>query len=474
MGLRRMSAQALPASFRDPSGFLFEGDDGQLYRQVNRRYQSDFEMLHGSGLYDELAGRGLLINHDILDNVRPLSDDGFCVIRPRRIRFVSYPYEWAFSALKDAALLTLDVQLRALDHNMQLKDASAYNVQFDGCRPLLIDTLSFERLDPNKPWKAYGQFCRHLLAPLALMAKTHIDCGYLLRDYIDGIPLDVASSMLPMRTRLSPGLQLHLHLHSRMIAKHQATRSTLDTSKSTRRRGRRDIHMPKNRLQAYLGSLRNAISLLAPKFGRTEWADYYQDNSYSPTALQEKQALVECYLKSIQPGTVWDLGANTGVFCRIASGLGAYTCAFDIDPACVEQAYVDGRMQNKTNFLPLRMDLTNPSPALGWAHHERDSLASRGPADAAMALALIHHLAISNNVPLPAIADFFRRLARFLIIEFVPKKDPQVQRLLQNRDDIFDGYNQDAFENAFKLHFDLRESHPVGSDGRQLYLLQAR
>jgi len=131
-------------------------------------------------------------------------------------------------------------------------------------------------------------------------------------------------------------------------------------------------------------------------------------------------------------------------------------------------------MQNKTNFLPLRMDLTNPSPALGWAHHERDSLASRGPADAAMALALIHHLAISNNVPLPAIADFFRRLARFLIIEFVPKKDPQVQRLLQNRDDIFDGYNQDAFENAFKLHFDLRESHPVGSDGRQLYLLQAR
>jgi ribosomal protein L11 methylase PrmA len=469
-----MSAQALRASFRDPSGFLFEGDDGQLYRQVNRRYQPDFEMLHKSGLYDELASRGLLINHDILDNVQPFSDDGFCVIRPRRIGFISYPYEWAFSALKDAALLTLDVQVRALNHDMQLKDASAYNVQFDGCRPLLIDTLSFERLDADKPWKAYGQFCRHFLAPLALMARTHVDCGYLLQDYIDGIPLDVASSMLPMRTRWSLGLQLHLHWHARMIAKHQATRSTSDASHSADHSRRREVHMPKNRLQAYLGNLRNTISSLRPKCGRTQWADYYEDNSYSPAALQEKQAVVERYLKSIQPGTVWDLGANTGVFSRIASELGSYTCAFDIDPACVERSYLDGRKQNKTNFLPLRMDLTNPSPALGWAHHERESFASRGPADAAMALALIHHLAISNNVPLPAVADFFRRLAPCLIIEFVPKQDSQVQRLLQNRDDIFDDYNQPAFEQAFERHFHLRKSQSVGTDGRRIYLMYAR
>jgi ribosomal protein L11 methylase PrmA len=469
-----MSAQALRASFRDPSGFLFAGDDGQLYRQVNRCYRRDFEMLHGSGLYDELTGRGMLINHEIVDNAQPLTGDGYCVIRPRRLRFISYPYEWAFSALKDAALLTLDVQSRALDHDMQLKDASAYNVQFDGCRPLLIDTLSFERLEVNKPWKAYGQFCRHFLAPLALMARTHIDCGYLLRDYIDGIPLDVASSMLPMRTRWSLGLQLHLHWHARMVAKHQATRPAGHTEQPTVRSQRREIHMPQNRLQAYLGNLRSTIAPLRPKRGRTEWADYYEDNSYSPAALGEKKELVEHYLKSIQPGTVWDLGANTGVFSQIASERGAYTCAFDIDPACVERAYVDGRNQDKTNFLPLRIDLTNPSPSLGWAHHERDSFASRGPADAAMALALIHHLAISNNVPLPTIADFFRRLARFLIIEFVPKQDPQVQRLLQIREDIFDDYHQAAFEQAFERHFEVRESHRVGSDGRHLYLMHSR
>jgi ribosomal protein L11 methylase PrmA len=222
-----------------------------------------------------------------------------------------------------------------------------------------------------------------------------------------------------------------------------------------------------------LANLRNTIASLRPKCGRTQWVDYYEDNSYSSAAVQQKKELVKRYLKSIQPGTVWDLGANTGVFSRIASELSSFTCAFDIDPACVERAYLDGRKQNKSNFLPLRIDLTNPSPALGWAHQERNSLASRGPADAVMALALIHHLAISNNVPLTAIADFFHELARFLIIEFVPKQDIQVQRLLQNRVDIFDDYNQAAFEKAFERRFNIRESHRVGTDGRQLYLLQA-
>jgi hypothetical protein len=469
------TANPLRASFRDPSGFLFEGEDGQLYRQINRRYQPDFELLHSSGLYEELTRRGLLVEHDVVENVKPTGNDGFCVIRPRRLPFISYPYEWAFSALKDAALLTLDVQLRALNHDMQLKDASAYNVQFDGCRPLLIDTLSFERLEVNKPWKAYGQFCRHFLAPLALMAKTHIDSSFLLRDYIDGIPLDVASRMLPGRTRWSLGMQVHLHWHAKMVAKHQKTQPKAPDPSQKPGRGRvRELHMPKNRLQAYLGNLRNTINSLRSNCGQTEWANYYEQNSYSPATLIVKRDLVEQYLGLAQPAKVWDLGANTGVFSQIACDLGCFTCAFDVDPACVERAYLAGRKAKQANFLPLRMDLTNPSPSLGWAHIERDSLASRGPADTIMALALVHHLAISNNVPLPAVADFFRRLGNSLIIEFVPKQDPQVQRLLENRDDIFHDYHQSSFEQAFGKHFHLRESEPVGPDGRVLYLMQAR
>ncbi len=469
-----MTAQPLRASFRDPSGFLFDGEDGQLYRQINRRYQPDFDMLHRSGLYDELSDQGLLVEHDVVDNLQPVSDEGFCLIRPRRLRFISYPYEWAFSALKDAALLTLDVQLRALNHDMQLKDASAYNVQFDGCRPLLIDTLSFERYEVNKPWKAYGQFCRHFLAPLALMAKTHIDTGYLLRDYIDGIPLDVASRMLPNRTRWSIGMQLHLHWHARMIAKNQATGLGARSSQTSGRSRKRELHMPKKRLQAFLENLGGTIRSLQSNCGKTQWENYYNQNSYSPPAFKTKRELVERYLRFAQAATVWDLGANTGVFSQIACELGCFTCAFDVDPACVERAYLEGRKTKQANFLPLRMDLTNPSPSLGWAHGERDSLANRGPADMIMALALIHHLAISNNVPLPAIADFFRRLGKALIIKFVPKQDPQVQRLLENRDDIFNDYHQSGFEQAFGQLLSLAGVATDWEDGRVLYFMQSR
>jgi hypothetical protein len=466
-----MIAESLRASFRDPSGFLFESDDGRLYRQVNHCYRRDYELLLESGLYEDLVRRGLLIEHEPAADVGPLTSEGFCVIRPRRVRYISYPYEWAFSALKDAALLTLDIQLRAIARGMQLKDASAYNIQFEGCQPILIDTLSFERLDVDKPWKAYGQFCRHFLAPLALMSKTHIDAGYLSRNYIDGVPLDVASRMLPARTRFSLSMQLHLHWHAKMIARHSATQQQ-DTSTDDKSSAKRRVHMPTSRLKVYLENLRSTVESLRWEPGGTQWADYYADTSYSEAGFQQKRDLVRKFLGRVSPESVWDLGANTGEFSRIACEEGAFTCAFDVDPACVERAYLAGRKAKESNLLPLRMDLTNPSPALGWAHRERDSLSDRGPADCVMALALIHHLAITNNVPLPAVAEFFRQLGKSLIIEFVPKQDPQVRRLLQSRDDIFDGYHQAGFEQAFSQHFEICESQPVGDDGRVLYLMR--
>lgn len=468
------AARMLRASFRDPSGFLFYGDDGQLYRQINRRYQPDFELLQQSGLYDELVNCGALIPHELIKDVAPLTLEGTCIICPRRLPFISYPYEWAFSALQDAALLTLDIQLRAMNRGLQLKDASAYNVQFSGYQPLLIDTLSFEKLSENRPWKAYGQFCRHFLAPLALMSKTHIDLGYLLRDYIDGIPLDVASRILPWRTRTSFGMLLHLHWHGRMIAKHQTTQLRAEAKSSAGQPARDAIHMPTNRLRALLENLRSTVASLKPPRGSTEWADYYEDNSYSDQAVREKRDLVARYLEAAKPKSVWDLGANTGVFSQLACERGAFVCAFDIDPSCIEAAYQHAKQKRTKNFLPLRMDLTNPSPALGWAHRERDSLCERGPADTVMALALIHHLAISNNVPLPTVALFFHQLCRTLVIEFVPKNDPQVRRLLQNREDIFNNYDQNGFEEAFGSHFQIEESAAVGNHGRRLYRMTAR
>jgi ribosomal protein L11 methylase PrmA len=467
-----MVSRRVAASFRDPSGFLFHGADDTLYRQVNRRFEPNYRLLTDSGLYDELTRAGMLVEHEETAHA-PLTEEAHCVIRPRRIPFISYPYEWAFSGLKDAALLTLDIQLRALKRDMQLKDATAYNIQFEGSQPVLIDTLSLEAYKVDAPWQAYGQFCRHFLAPLSLMSKVHIDLGYLLRDFIDGVPLDLASKLLPWRTKLSLNYQLHVHMHAKMIARHAASEIPLDGGcESPKPTGK--IRLPKHRLETLLESLRRIIDSLKWNPGGTEWADYYDNTSYSDEGLQQKRNIVEEYLRQLQPGTVWDLGANTGEFSAIASRLGAQTCAFDFDPACVERCYLKCKQEKQAKLLPLRLDLTNPSPSIGWAHDERDSLAARGPADAVMALALIHHLAISNNVTLPSVAEFFHRLGKSLIIEFVPKQDPQVKRLLLSREDIFDQYCQESFEYAFEQFFTIEQARHVGSDGRVLYLMQRR
>ncbi len=455
------------SSFRDPSGFLFRADDGVLYRQVNTCYQADYRQLMDSGLYADLAGGGKLVEHEEVSPCKAVAPDAAFVIRPRELPFLSWAYEWCFSALKDAALLTLNIQRRALAAGMWLKDASHFNIQFDGTAPVLIDTLSFERYTPGMPWPAYGQFCRHFLAPLALMAKTDVALSRLLMLFIDGLPLDVVCKLLPWRTRFSPGLLMHLHLHARL------TRKYSDTS-SSRRQPQVKGKVSEQGMMALLGSIENTVRRLKWQPEGTEWADYYEEHSYSSAAFDHKQQVVDRFLELARPQTVWDLGANVGVFSRLAVSKGARTYAFDIDPACVERCYLKARRENERRLLPLFLDLSNPTPAIGWANSERSALLERAPADLVMALALIHHLAISNNVPLRAVAEMFAGIADQLIIEFVPKPDPQVQRLLQSRPDIFPEYNKEGFEAAFADHFEFAESVPVGDDGRILYLMKAR
>ena len=460
-----MPPATLPASFRDPSGFLYINPEGTLLRQINKRYQADFDLLNESGLYDALISKKWLVAHEQVSATEAYSEDAYTVIKPERIPFISYPYEWSFSALKDAALLTLSIQKEALAHGMSLKDASAYNVQFIGCSPIFIDTLSFEAYEEGAPWVAYSQFCRHFLAPLLLMAKSDVDLGKLSRLYIDGVPLDLAANLLPWKSRLSMGTFLHVYMQAKMLRKHESTSSASQANVGK---------LSKSRLLVLLDNLRSLVSSCRWKPAGTEWGDYYQDNSYTEESSQKKCELVAGYLQEIEPVSAWDLGANTGVFSRLAVEAGAYCCAWDIDPACVEKGYRHGRSQSDARLQPLLLDLTNPSPALGWAHEERSSFAERGPVDVVMALALIHHLAIANNVPLESVARFFSGLARNLIIEWVPKEDVQVQRLLRSREDIFDRYEQSCFETAFSKFYTIQKDTAVGNSGRVLYWMKTR
>jgi hypothetical protein len=458
------NSQALNASFRDPSGFLFIRA-GTLYRQINQVYAEDYRLLMESGLYARLVKAGLLIPHTETNLEPAVPELAFKVISPERVGFISYPYEWSFGQLKDAALATLSIQKRAMKLGMSLKDASAYNIQFQNGKATLIDTLSFEAYKEGEPWVAYRQFCQHFLAPLALMAYRDIRLSQLMRVYIDGIPLDLTSRLLPGRTRWNLGLASHIHLHA------SAQRRYADVAVSEARGGRK---LSKANLLGLIESLQGTIRKLEWKPAGTEWADYYSANNYTDSAFEHKKRLVAEWLEKVGPKIVWDLGGNTGIFSRVAAQTGALVVSSDIDPAAVEVNYRLMKENKEQKLLPLVLDLTNPSPAIGWDNHERDAFVQRGPADAVLALALVHHLAISNNVPLSRVAGFFAGCGEWLIVEFVPKSDSQVQRLLRSRQDIFSEYTRPGFEKAFGQWYTIRESCAIRDSERWLYLLQRK
>jgi ribosomal protein L11 methylase PrmA len=447
------------SSFRDPSGFLFYHGD-ILYRQINQSYKKEYDTIMNSGLYQKLVDEKLIIPHKEV-NIEPAKPEiAYKIIQPEKIPFISYPYEWSFSQLKQAALTTLKIQKICMGYEMTLKDASAYNIQFNMVNPIFIDTLSFETYIEGKPWRAYKQFCQHFLAPLALMSHRDIRLNQLLRIYIDGIPLDLTSVLLPMKTKIMFTLMSHIHAHTKS-QKHYENKKIKKELKLGRR--------------SFIGIIENLYSGTKkmnwiPK--GTEWAEYYSETNYTTSAFQEKKQIISDFLDKIKPKIVWDLGANTGVFSRLASQKGIKTISFDIDPAAIEKNYLDCIKNNETNILPLLLDLTNPTPNIGWDNKERSSVTERGPTDVIFALAIIHHLVISNNVPLNRVANFFKKNCKYLIIEFVPKNDSQVQRLLSTREDIFDQYTQEGFENEFKKYFRIETLFKLKNSERILYIME--
>lgn len=452
-----------PGSFRDPCGFLFRQGD-VLYRQVNPAGAINYDLLMESGLYAKLVEKGWLIAHVVDELSKSPDGKAYQILRPEIIPYISYPYEWCFEQYRDAALLTLDIALCALEKGLLLKDASAYNVQFRGGGPVFIDTLSFEPYRHGQAWGAYGQFCRHFLAPLLLMCCVSPCCAKNMALSVDGIPLDLAVAILGGKWKWRPSVYLHLYLHARKVA----------TSSSDKKI--KNISIPLNSLKNIISNLRRLIAGLKPTFGDTEWAAYYDTMlNYSDESFKNKGALVARFLNTCAAESICDLGANRGEFSKYAAKrLNSHVVAYDIDHTAVNQHYLYAKTKGVRNVLPLVLDLTNPSPAIGWAHEERASLEERACFDCAMALALIHHLAISNNVPMEKIAEFFSRLGRHLIIEFVPKEDSQVQKLLLNREDIFEHYSQSGFESAFERYFDLLHKEPIAGAQRTLYLYRTK
>ena len=435
-----MKEKRLSASFRDPAGYVFERD-GRIFRQILSAGTADHELFVNSGLAEKLLKDNTVIPfHEISRN-----EDGI-TLELEKLPFISYPYEWSFSQLRDAALLTLRLMGQALKHGMILKDASAFNIAFRNGRPVFLDHTSFTAYRENEPWRAYRQFAMHFLAPLLLMKKVDLRCLALFKTDLGGIPLDLASHLLPRSTWLNPGILIHIHLHAKM-----------DQCYSSDGKAHRNPVMSKRQLENMILSLEDFTGGLQIPGQKTQWADYYGNNSYEASSLQFKNKQVESFCREISPATILDLGANNGFFSETAARYSRQVIAADIDPQAVDQLYRLNR-EKISHLQPLLLDLNNPTPDLGVFNEERQSFFSRCRGDLVLGLALIHHLRITGNWTIEQIVRLFARTAPCALVEFVPLDDIQVKRLIRGRETLFEDWTLDTVMNGFRKEYSRMET----------------
>lgn len=447
-----------PSSYRDPSGFIFE-KDGVLYRQVNKVFGEHYDLFIQSGCYENLVKKGLLIPHEVINNNLTGDEEWYTTLKPERLQFISYPYEWGFDMLKDAALLTLELLKESIASGMILKDATPYNIQWHKGRLIFIDSLSFEKYDETMPWIAYRQFCEHFLSPLLLAHYSKLPLQEMLLAYSDGIPLAVTRSLLPWKTKFSIHTYLHIHLH----AKYSAKRTTDTTGKTV---------FSKKKLLNLVTSLDVLINKLHLPETKSTWSNYYDEASQRKDYVEHKQKIVQQWLATINPSSVADLGANTGEFSKISATYNVPVIATDFDAFCINILYKTIKKSGEKNILPLIIDLSKPSPAIGVNNKERDSFIQRTSVDMALALALIHHLAIGKNIPFEKIADFFSRICTYLIIEFVPKSDDKIRLMLDGKKDIYTQYTEEEFIAAFNKYFTTEDKKVIPGSERTICLMK--
>ncbi|MGQ0739903.1 MAG: SAM-dependent methyltransferase [Bacteroidota bacterium] len=448
-----------PSSYRDPSGFIFMKED-RLYRQVNKVFAADFDLFISSGCYEKLVQQQLLLPHERINANLTGSAEWHATLQPEAVAFISYPYEWSFDMLKDAALLTLQLLRESVDFGLILKDATPYNIQWHRGRLVFIDSLSFERYREEEPWIAYRQFCEQFLGPLLLMHYRKMPLHPLLLAWPEGIPLNIIRSLLPGRSKFSLHAYLHVHLNARISSKGSA--GNKQAAKFSRKK-----------LLNLITSLETLIHKLKLPPQKSAWSDYYEEASWRSGYLEAKKKIIDGWMDSLTGvSTAADLGANDGEFSRLAANRDIYTISADFDSYCINNLYQSIKQPGEKNIQPLVIDLANPSPSIGVNNEERQSFFGRFKTDLVMALALIHHLAIGKNIPFGMMADFFRRTCKkYLIIEFVPKTDEKIQLMLTGKKDIYTSYSEESFRLAFEKYFTITRQQAVGSSGRVIYLM---
>jgi ribosomal protein L11 methylase PrmA len=455
-------------SFRDRSGRILYSSDSVL-RVLSAEALTIWETLSKTNFFQEQSKKGSIVHTERLEDEarkKALTQNGWAaILKHERIPFISYPYEWPFSMLKDAALLQLNLLLSSLKERFTLKDATPYNVQWKGTTPVFIDVLSFKKLEAGEPWTGYRQFCEMHLYPLLLTAYKQIPYHQWMRGSVDGIPVEHFARLMSFRDLFRKGVFMHAYLQSKLQNKYANSQSNV-------RSELKSIGFSDELIRRNVLGLRKIVDTLQWKRTQSEWSEYASDNSYSVEDQKRKIDFVQTAVQSKLWDLVWDLGCNTGVFSRIAAQNSKYVVAMDGDHLSVEHLYHALKKENVTNILPMVMNLADSSPGLGWRGLERKSLIERGKPDLVLCLALIHHMVISANIPLAEFVGWLAELGCSVVIEFPTKEDPMVKRLLLNKDDQYSEYSIDSFEQIVSRVFKIEKREEISSGTRVLYFLR--
>lgn len=459
-----------PGSFRDWDSRVFY-DDGRVLRALSEDGLADWEALAGSRLFADALAAGEVVRTRRLDDAAApaaLVRDAAAVLEHERIPFVSYPYEWSFSMLKDAALLQLDLLRRALAEDMILKDASSYNVQWRGAKPVFVDVGSFERLAPGEPWAGYRQFCMLFLNPLLLQAYKGVPYQPWLRGSLAGIAPSDAARLMSLRDRFRRGVLTNVILHARLERRH--AESSRDVRGEMRKAGFR-----KELIVANVRRLRKLVARLDWEPGRTAWNEYGATTSYSEGDAGRKEDFVREVVHARRRTVTWDIGCNEGRHARIAAENSGYVVALDGDAAVSDGLYRRLAREGSTSILPLVADVTDPSPGQGWRGLERRALEARGAPDLTLCLAVLHHVAVGGNVPVPEFLGWLRALGTEVVIEFPTREDPRAAALLaRKKPGAHPDYDREPFERALRERFDVERTLELGEGRRILYAARPR
>ena len=459
-----------PGSFRDRNNRIYTAGD-RIIRGLSDVALQNWNQVVEEDFYKSLVNQGKVIHSNVVHQTdfeltsEEHSWSGY--LEHERVPFISYPYEWTFGMLKEAALLHLDILQKSLDSGWILKDATAYNIQWMGSRPTFIDTTSFEPYVEDSPWLGYRQFCMMFVYPLMLASYRKIDYLPLLRSNLEGIePVEVAK-YFSKRDLLRKGVFTHVYLHSRLQQTYSSQNSKNEKAVMKR------VRHTKGTLLEIIKGLQRVISSLDLKETRSTWSHYQDQHSYDESSFEQKKEFVTRHVQASKWGQIWDIGCNTGTFSKLCSSYSNTVLALDADRFAIERFYQELKGSNDfKNILPLVMDLSNVSPNQGWRGAERGALETRGQPDLVIALALIHHIVISANVPLREFVCWLRSLNATVILEFVEREDEMTQQLLKNKVDQYSDYTKAGFETTVREYFTIHDSIQLKEGARSVYCLK--